>query len=56
MILIFLPIPDPGSRSQKGTEYQIRIRTTGIKNNIFRKDIMNFFMGNDLSPVDTNTP
>jgi hypothetical protein len=27
----FLPIPDPGSRSQKGTGSRIRIRNTGIK-------------------------
>ncbi len=26
----FLPIPDPGSRGQKGTGSQIRIRNTGI--------------------------
>ena len=28
-ILIFLPIPDPGSRGQKGTVSRIRIRNTG---------------------------
>jgi hypothetical protein len=27
--LIFLPIPDPGSRGQKGSGFRIRIRNTG---------------------------
>jgi hypothetical protein len=38
----FLPIPDPGSRGQKGTGSRIRIRNIGLVNN-YKKSVHGVF-------------